>query len=301
MVDVRISGEVMDMWKTPTPARIFNAGLIGALTIGVALVAAPVNAAEDKKPQGGGGDLRAATQNPISSLISLPFKFSFENGADNGDANILNIQPVIPVTVGDWNLVNRLIIPLVDAPGGVSGLAGIPNPTQGGRESGLGDINYSLFHNPVETSLPFVWGVGGSISMPTATSDVLGSEKWSAGPTGVALVLPDWGSYGALFRQLWSFEGESDRKNVNQTLFETFVNYNLDDGWYLLSDMVMTANWEADSDNRWTIPVGGGVGKIFKIGEQPMNVKAESYYNVERPTGAPTWTLGFTVQFLFPK
>ena len=61
---------------------------------------------------------------------------------------------------------------------------------------------------------------------------------------------------------------------VNQMLLEPFANYNLDNGWYLLSDLVMTANWEADSGDVWTVPLGGGVGKIFKIGEQPMNVRA---------------------------
>ena len=85
-----------------------------------------------------GDDVRSAVQNPISALISLPFKFTFDNGAPNGDANFLNIQPVYPVTVGDWNLVNRLIVPLVDAPGGVT-TPGVPNPTAGGRETGLGD------------------------------------------------------------------------------------------------------------------------------------------------------------------
>jgi hypothetical protein len=102
----------------------------------------------------GGGDVRSAVQNPISALISLPFKFTFDNGAPNGDANFLNIQPVYPVTVGDWNLVNRLIVPIADAPGGVT-TPGVPNPTGGGRETGLGDINYSLFLNPVESSAPF--------------------------------------------------------------------------------------------------------------------------------------------------
>lgn len=49
------------------------------------------------------GDICSAVQNPISALISLPFKYTFDYGATNGDATILNIQPVIPVTVGDWN------------------------------------------------------------------------------------------------------------------------------------------------------------------------------------------------------
>ena len=248
----------------------------------------------------GGGDLRAAAQNPISSLISLPFKLSYDYGADNGEATILNIQPVYPVTVGDWNLVNRAIIPLIDSPGTISGIPGIPNPVRGKGASGLGDINYSLYFSPVKYG-KVIWGVGPSISMPTATNDQLGSGKWSAGPTAVALTPVDWGSVGILGRQLWSFSGDSDRTYVNQTLIEPFVNYNLDNGWFLLTDMVMTANWRADSDNTWTVPVGGGVGRVFKIGDQAINSRLEAYYNVVAPDGSPDWNIAFTFQFLFPK
>ncbi len=273
-------------------------GVAFSATAGSALLIAATGGAAQE--ESGGGDVRSAVQNPISSLVSLPFKFTFDNGAPNGDANFLAIQPVYPVTVGDWNLVNRLIVPLVDAPGGVT-TPGVPNPTGGGRETGLGDINYSLFLNPVESTAGFIWGAGGSITAPTATDAVLGSEKWSAGPTAVALVQPEWGTYGALIRQLWSFAGASDRDNVNQMLLEPFANYNLDNGWYLISDLVMTANWEADSGDVWTVPLGGGFGKIFTIGKQPMNMRAEGYYNVARPDSGPKWTVGFTIQFLFPK
>ena len=106
---------------------------------------------------------------------------------------------------------------------------------------------------------------------------------------------------GILGRQLWSFAGDSDRRSVSQLLIEPFVNYNLDKGWFLITDMVITANWLADSDNRWTVPVGGGIGRIFKVGNQPINSRLEVYYNVVRPDAAPDWQVGFTWQFLFPK
>jgi hypothetical protein len=250
------------------------------------------------------GDLRAATQNPISSMYSLPFKFTFDNGAPSGDANILNIQPVLPVAVGDWNLVNRIIIPLADAPGGIPGLPsnpGVGDPTESGRASGLGDINYSLFFNPLETQGSLIWGVGGSITAPTASDDRLGSGKWSAGPTAVALTQPKWGSMGILGRHLWSFAGDDDRRDVSQSLIEPFVNYNLDNGWYLISDSVITYDWKIDKGDKMTLPLGGGFGKIFKLGNQPMNARVEAYANVVKPDGAPDWTIGGTIQFLFPK
>ena len=247
-----------------------------------------------------GGDLRSAVQNPISSLISLPFKFSFDDGAPNGDADILNIQPVVPVTVGDWNLVNRAIIPLINLNGTVSGRPDIPNPTPSEGGSGLGDINYSIYFSPVETG-KVIWGLGPSLNLPTASKDQLGSGKWSAGATAVALTLPKWGSVGILGRQLWSFAGDDDRRDVNQFLLEPFVNYNLDKGWFLLTDLVMTANWDAPSSQRWTIPLGGGFGRVFKIGNQAINSRLEYYYNVEKPDGAPKQLITFTWQFLFPK
>ena len=233
---------------------------IGCFGLGVALLCTASAGAQEAKS---GGDLRAATQNPISSMYSLPFKFTFDNGADNGDANVLSIQPVLPVTVGDWNLVNRIIVPVADAPGGIPGLPsnpGIGDTTESGRATGLGDINYSLFLNPLETRGGLIWGVGGSITAPTATDDRLGSGKWSAGPTAVGLVQPKWGTFGVLVRQLWSFAGTSERRSVSQMLVEPFVNYNLDGGWYLVSDSVITVDWKISSGDKVTLPLGGGFG-----------------------------------------
>ena len=107
--------------------------------------------------------------------------------------------------------------------------------------------------------------------------------------------------YGALVRQLWSFAGESNRKDVSQFLIQPFVNYNMAKGWYLVSSPVITANWEADSDNRWMVPMGGGFGKIFRIGKQPMNASVQSFYHIEHPDNGPDWSFRAQLQFLFPK
>ena len=245
-------------------------------------------------------DLRAKTQNPVGAMISVPLKNTFDFGAPNGTAYFLNIQPVIPVTVGDWNLINRVILPIISVDGLISGTPEIPSGAGGGGATGLGDINYSVFVSPAEPG-KFIWGIGPSISFPTATDDQLGSGKWSAGPTVVVLTQPKPWTLGALFRQIWSFAGSSGRLDVNQFLLEPFVNYNLDKGWYLFTDMILTANWDADSGNQWTIPIGGGFGKMFKVRNQAMNSKLEAYYNVEKPSGAPDWLLSFTIQFLFPR
>ncbi|MFZ9032725.1 MAG: transporter [Anaerohalosphaeraceae bacterium] len=245
--------------------------------------------------------LAAAAQNPVASMYSLPFEFTFDFGADDGDASILNIQPVIPVTMGDWNYISRIIVPLLDLNGNSAGIPSIPNGTTGsGDVSGLGDINYTLFLSPAKAG-EVIWGVGPSVSFPTATDDRLGSEKYSAGPSAVFLTQPKPWTLGLLVRNLWSFAGESDRKSVNQFLAQPFVNYNLDKGWYLTSQPVITANWNADSGDRWTIPVGGGVGKIMKIGNQPVNIRLASYWNADKPDGGPDWSIVFAFQLMFPK
>jgi hypothetical protein len=105
-----------------------------------------------------------------------------------------------------------------------------------------------------------------------------------------------------LLRQLWSFAGDSDRKDVNNTLIQPFLNYNLDGGWYLMTSPVFTANWSTSSGERWTVPLGGGVGKILKLGgKQPANMSLQAYYNVEKPTDAAQWQLQFTFMLMFPR
>ncbi len=255
---------------------------------------------QSQEQKSGGDDLAAKTQNPVGAMYSLPLKFSFDYGAENGEASFLNIQPVIPQTIGEWNLIHRVILPLIDTPGMVSGIPGIPNPVQGDGATGLGDINYSVYLSPA-TPGEVIWGIGPSLMMDTASDDQLGSGKWSTGPTAVILVQPKPWSLGILGRQLWSFSGDSDRSEVSQMLLEPFINYNLEDGWYLISDMIITANWKADSGNQWTVPLGGGFGKMFEIGSQKMNTKLEAYYNVEKPDGAPDWSFAWTLQFLFPR
>jgi hypothetical protein len=47
-------------------------------------------------------------------------------------------------------------------------------------------------------------------------------------------------------------------------LFQPFANYNFPDhpGRYLTFSPIITADWQADSGNRWTVPLGGGIGQI---------------------------------------
>jgi len=129
----------------------------------------------------GGGDLRAKAQNPVASMYSVPMRLTVDFGAPDSEAVFFNVNPVIPVTVGDWNLISRIIIPAIVSVNGL--IEGTPDILSGApsveRKTGIGDINYSLFFSPAD-SKP-IWGIGPSLSMPTASEDQLGSGKWSGG------------------------------------------------------------------------------------------------------------------------
>jgi hypothetical protein len=262
-------------------------------------------------------NLREAAQNPIADLISVPFQSNTNFGIGHTDnvQNVLNIQPVFPVHLNeDWNLITRPILPVIYQEPFFSG-AELQAAEQvlgddAGRDLfGLGDLTPELFFSPrkpisLAPEVSLVWGVGPVFQIPMATNHLLGTGKWSAGP-GVVLFLnakPLHITGGILALNIWSFAGDDDRADVNAMTVQPFLNFNLDKGWYLTSSPLMTADWEADNDNRWTVPIGGGFGRIFKIGDQAVNANLAAYYNAVRPddTGAD-WQLRAQWTFLFPK
>jgi hypothetical protein len=242
-------------------------------------------------------DLARAVQNPVADLISLPFQnnTNFNFGPLEKTQNVLNIQPVIPINLTEeWLMVTRTIVPVVSQPAFRAGQS---------REFGLGDSLFSTFFSPKDRNLwlgNWLWGAGPAILLPTSTDDQLGPGEWGAGPSAVLLTIRGRWVIGSLFNNVWSFTGDN---SVNLFTCQPFVNYNLDRGWYLSSSPLITANWKADgSDNTWTVPIGGGFGRVFLLGRQPINASLQGFYNVERPDDfGPEWTIRFTIQFLFPK
>ena len=253
-------------------------------------------------------DLGKQSQNPIGNMISLPMQNNtyFDVGPAEEWANSFQLQPVYPVSLGKINLINRAIIPVnyIAAQEG-----SIPTSTRVETSAvtfstdsvgGLGNITYQGFLSPAESG-KVIWGVGPVVQIPTATDDHLGTDKWSGGPGFVALAMPGKWVLGVLGYNLWSFAGPSDEENVNFFLFQYFFNYNLSNGWYLTTTPVITADWEADSDERWTIPFGGGAGRLVKFGKQPVDFKAQAFWYADAPDNGPDWALQFMVKFLFPK
>ncbi len=238
--------------------------------------------------------LRKAAQNPVASLISVPIQenWNLSIGPNDRTQNIMNVQPVIPGSLGqNWNLIVRWITPVVWQP--------IPSTTQQGYY-GLGDMNPSFFISPKRGKV--IWGVGPTFMLPTATNTAfLGQGKFSMGPTGVILVQPGKWTLGVLVNNVWSVAGHSDRPDVNQMLLQYFINYNLNKGWFLTWQPIITANWEAKNGGRWVVPLGGGVGRIMRLGNQPVNLSAQVYGNAIHPDGASPWGFRVQIALLFPK
>jgi hypothetical protein len=104
-----------------------------------------------------------------------------------------------------------------------------------------------------------------------------------------------------LINNAWSVAGSGSRPNVNPMLLQYFINYNLKKGWYLSMQPIVTANWKASNNNVWTVPVGGGVGRIMKFGFQPVNLTAQFYGNALNPMKFSPWSMRLQLAFLFPK
>ena len=243
-------------------------------------------------------DLAKAVQNPVADLISVPFQnnTNFNVGPGEDVQNVLNIQPVVPFQLNEnWNLITRTIIPVISQP------AFFPGDS---RENGLGDIQASVFLSPKKPSSGgWIWGAGAVAQLDTASDDRLGSGAWGLGPAGVALKISGAWVFGGLINNVWSVSTDSGRPDVNLMLIQPFINYNFPNkpGRYLTFAPIITSNWEAASGEKWTVPLGLGIGQVRRFGKQPVNLQASAYYNVEKPTFGADWQVRLQLQLMFPK
>jgi hypothetical protein len=234
--------------------------------------------------------LAKQTQNPVSSLISLPFQGNWDFGLGDRDAaaSLLNIQPVMPFGVSDsTNLILRVIMPMTSQPS-----------SGGGRINGLGDVLATAFFSPANAG-GIIWGVGPVFLLPTATSNALGTEKFGIGPSVVALKQPGHWTVGALFNHVWSTSGANDRDDVSQSYLQPFANYNLGDGLSAGISLEASANWEAD--DTWTIPLLFNVSKVTRLGKRPVNFALAAGPTLTTPDGGASWRFRVSATFLFPR
>jgi len=254
----------------------------------------PVAAPGDDIKEQSDTDLAKKIQNPIGDLYSFPFQnnANFGAGPHGGVQDVLNIQPVIPLHVApDWNVITRTILPLVWSPD-LSPAPSVP--------FGTGPTTFSAFLSPAQPTNGWLWGAGPVVQIPTISNASLGSNVWGGGPTGVLVYLSGPWVVGGLVNTVWSFGGTRGPlgTSYNNFLTQPFVNYNFGEGWYVSTSPAITANWET-SGTKWTVPIGGGAGRVIRIGKLPVNMSLQAYYNVVKPQFGADWQLRAQVTLIF--
>jgi hypothetical protein len=276
--------------KTTRTPYITAVVLLGALACATGLIGQDA-ATDDEAAKAAA--LAKATLNPIASLISVPVQNNFDWGGgpdDDGFQYRLTVQPVIPISLsGNWNVISRTIVPYVYQ----------ENIIGTSSQSGLADTVQSLFFSPVKPAKGgWIWGAGPVLQLPTATDDLLGEEKWGAGPTAVVLKQEGKLTYGALVNHIWSFAGEDSRADVNRSFLQPFVSYTTKTFTSFGLNTETSYDWERE---QWTVPVNAFVQQLLKVGKQPLSLQLGGRYYAAAPSGGPEWGLRFQVSFLFPK
>lgn len=252
-----------------------------------------VLSAQEAQNQGSQADeLAKELQNPLASLISVPFQSNFDFGFDpaNGTRWLMNVQPVVPMSISeDWNLIGRVILPVI-AQQDIFG--------ESGSQVGIGDALVTGFFSPkAPTPGGMVWGVGPAISIPTGTDELLGSGQFSMGPSAVALVQKDGITFGALVNHVWSLFGDSDRADVNATFFQPFLARNFPGGYAISLNSELLHSWEGNSSNGTINLVGS---RVMKFGNQ----LSQLFIGPRIPYGNgnnASWGIRAGITLLFPK
>jgi len=240
-------------------------------------------------------ELAKKSQNPIADMVSLPFQSNtnIHVGPHKGTQEILNVQPVFPFHLNEnWNVITRTIVPFMWQPS-LQPVQTVP--------FGVGPIQFSAFFSPKVNFDGWVLGAGPIVQLPTASNATLGSNVWGGGPTAVAIKTTGHWVVGVLVNNVFSFGGSSvpGGTRYNNFLTQPILNYNFGGGWYVGTSPIITANWRVSGDKAWTLPVGGHVGRVIRIGKQPINLLLGAYYNTLRPEFGSFWQIRSQLTFLF--
>jgi hypothetical protein len=229
--------------------------------------------------------------NPIANLISLPFQLNYDEnfGADDsGSRLVLNVQPVIPISLNDrWNVISRTIVPVIQN----------DDIVPGDETFGVGNVIQSLFFSPKQPTVNgWIWGIGPVFQIPLSTEDQFGLDDWAIGPTAVALRQAGPWTYGALANHLWDVGGQSD---INATFIQPFVSYTTPGAVTYTLNSESTYDWEAE---QWSVPINALVSKVLTVNGRAISVGGGIRCWAETPDSGPEDIgLRFVVTYLFPK
>jgi hypothetical protein len=236
--------------------------------------------------------LPEAGQNPVSGLDSLTVGFTFDGGVGSFDRTAIGVhlQPIVPIGLTKQvALVAILDLPVVK---------GIPDFDNGsGTHWGFGDAEPQFFF-PVNIGDLFV-GPGVDLLFPTATNAFIGAGKWQLGPGLIFVWVHKFIVAGLTLTQSFSVGGDDSRPNIWKFSLQPTVFVNLPKGTFLMSSPLIAHDWKLS--DTWTVPVGAGLGKLVKLGQQNLNINMQGYWNAIAPSIGPKWTVLFQVQLLFPE
>ena len=261
--------------------------------------------------------------NPAGALASLVnnLEYSTYKGdlpdADDQDGWTYSFQPVLPFPVGDKGrrIIFRPLIPVPLNKPVFETERGLGNPliVESGAykttvipgigefertDINLGDISFDLAYAGTEMKTKhegFLWGIGAAGTLPTATDSALGGGQWRLGPEVFGGLIREWGTLGILVSHQWDVGGWKDEAH-SVTAGQYFYAYGLGKGWQIASGPNFSYNWNADSGQALTLPVGLGLAKTTAIGKTPVKFQVQAQYFVEKPDAfGPEWLLKFSV------
>jgi hypothetical protein len=273
-------------------------GVVARLILGFSLIGAQVVLAQQSgnapstdagqaAPTESGGDLASKANDPSSPLKQLNFYDSYNPAylGSQGEGNVLLIRLVLPAQSRGWfpATITRPTIPVVSLPDG---------------RSGLGDLSFVSLAFPFDVPFHGKFGIGATLTLPTATSSLLGQGKWQLGPsslvvyTGIkSLVL------GALVVNPISFAGESRRRDVNAMQLQPLIVKTFRGGYFVRTDPILNFDWQRGGAA--TIPVNLAFGKVLKIGSRPVSAYIQPEWTVHHPTFPGSVTPKFTIRLSF--
>ena len=233
--------------------------------------------------------------NPLAALISVPFLGNYNGNVgpeEDGSQWFVNIQPVVPISLNeDWYVISRTILPVM--------LEQEELFPGSGLQSGLRDTTEGFYLSPSRTLNGFTLGMGPIFLLPTGTDELLGAEKWGAGPTGVVAWQGSGWTIGILANHIWSFAGDEDRDEFNQTYLQPFISYTTPEAWTFTLQSESTYDWNTGD---WLVPLNFMVAKLIKFGDQPVSIVGGVRYWADSPeTGHHDFGARLGITFLFPR
>lgn len=207
--------------------------------------------------------------------------------------------------VGRWEMENRTVLNVADLPGTIR--VGPTNPgdeptVQNVRNNGFGDVLSGFFFSrQKEEAQRFHLGLGPVITLPTASNGFLGSGQVTIGPgahfnTEIGNRL----TAGFFLWQSWGLTNDPTKKRVNQLFGKPFFIYEVSEKWNLIYiPLGLSYSWKSPQGDDWTVPIGGGVRRLFKIRDQKMGLQFQAFDYVARKPDDPEWELRFTIEFIF--